>query len=131
MRATAKKFGVSKSTVTNITGGLSVGPAITVLPGRKFNLQLYGKCAPRYSMLTFDEEHSKMAFSAFSTGYAAGANISVGHVGIGAELTSHSYSYTTSDDMEITEQKPLYERMGIANGSTTVKGMRAYLIFKF
>lgn len=122
---------VAKSTVTNITGGLSLGPAFTLLPGRKFNIQLYGKVAPRYSLLTFDEEETKMAFTAFSAGYAAGANISLGHIGIGAEITSHVYEYSTSDDYNITDYKPLYERMGIENGSTTVSGMRAYLIFKF
>ncbi len=122
---------VSKSTVTNITGGLSAGPAITILPGRLFNLQLYGKFAPRYSLLTFDEEEAKMAFTAFSTGYCAGANISIGHVGIGAELTSHSYSYSTSDEIYPTEQKPLYDRMGVSDGSANITGMRAYLILKF
>ena len=121
----------TQTNVTNITGGLSLGPAITILPGRLFNLQLYGKCAPRYSMLTFDDEETKMAFSAFSTGYSAGANISVGHIGIGAEITSHAYSYSTSDDIETSVQKPLYERMGIAEGKSTITGMRAYLIFKF
>ena len=124
------------STFTHMNAGMQVGPMITLFPDRKFNIQLYGKYSPCYSIMALEFDEYKNVYSGFTNGFVAGGNISIGFFGIGIEYRSHSGKYTSEIDDMLADMVSSIKQPEIAeilNGEPTTKlgGYRAYITFKF
>ena len=119
------------SNLAHLNFGMQVGGTLTFFPNKLVNIQLYGKYSPSYSLMYLKYDDMKNAYTGFTNGYAAGANISVGFFGIGIEYRNHSGKYASSEDYYTDDRTPCIANMLNQEPDVKFSGYRAYITFKF
>ncbi len=127
---------VLNSTLTHINAGMQLGGVLTILPDKLFNIQLYAKYSPSYSLFNLKYSYGNIPYIGFTNGYTAGGNISVGCFGAGIEYTSHSgiYKMTEISGTNIPSKElrsPAIADFLNSEAITLLSGYRAYITFKF